>query len=210
MTEEEIYKKIRDTYNSEKGRGFITHLLRSFFPVGTANFAFFSEEGKKYVCCITGQELSTKEELINISMSDEGQKAFIENLKAYSNAIVNGEKSYKHPESLLELRKKIKPLAVVSEKSDKCLSEIAFEQLQDFYINEMLQGNKHINWISNNERAKHFVEHGKKEGLISTRKEEIAVHKAVEHSGMKLGDLDALRAIKQRMETNEKYSRNKK
>lgn len=207
MTEQEIYKRIEETYHSEKGKGFITHLLRSFFPVDKAHYAFSKEEGKVYKCCITGEKLSTKEDLWELTISEEGKQAFMDDFKAMTKAMAAGEKEYTHPDTVIELRKKIKPLAVICEKSTKCLSIEAFQQLQNFYFSELLRDNKHINWIANNERAKEFVKYAKKDGHVKTKREERAVHKATEHSGLKLGDLQALQDIKERMENAEKNNK---
>lgn len=200
MTEQEIYLKIEVTYNSEKGKGFITHLLRSFFPVDKAYMAFFNEEKREYKCCITGAELGTKEDMFNVVHTEEGQATYMKDFMGYMKAMANQDETYTHSDEFMELKKQIKPVAIVCEKSDKCLSVEAFRALQNFYFTEMLKGNKHINWVANNEQAKEFVKHGKKNGYIKNKKEEKAVHKATEHSGLTLGDLDALKELKARME----------
>ena len=199
MTEQEIYKKIEDTYNSEKGKGFITHLLRSFFPAGKGNYAFFKEEGMVYKCCITGAKLGTKEDIFATLHSEEGQKVYMNDFMSNMKAVASGATEYTHSEEFLALRDQVKPLAVVAEKSNKCLSQEAYQQLQNFYVNELFKDNKHINWIANNERAKETIKFAKKDGLVKTKREERAVHKKIEHSGMKLGDLKALQDIRNRM-----------
>jgi hypothetical protein len=204
MTEQEIYKKIEDIYNSDKGKGFITHLLRSFFPVGKGNYAFFNEEDKKYVCCITGVKLGTKEDIFATLQSKEGQKVYMDDFFGMTKAMVNGDKEYTHSEEFLALREKVNPLAVVAEKSTKCLSVEAYQQLQNFYVNELFRDNKHIIWISNNERAKETIKFAKRDGLVKTKREERAVHRKLEHSTTKLGDLKALQEIRNRIEKNEK------
>lgn len=202
MTEQEIYKKIEDIYNSEKGKGFITHLLRSFFPAGKGNYALFNEEEKKYVCCITGEKLGTKEDIFATIQSEEGQKIYMDDFKGMAKAVGSGEE-WKHTDEFLELKKQINPLAVVAENSTKCLSVEAYQQLQNFYMSEMLKDNKHINWIANNERAKETINFAKKDGLVKTKREERAVHRKLEHSTTKLGDLKALQDIRDRIEKNE-------
>ena len=204
MTEQEIYKKIQSIYNSEKGKGFITHLLRSFFPVGKANYAWSTEEGVEYKCCITGAKLGTKDDIFATLHSEEGREAWTKDFMAMTKAMASGAKEYTHTEEFIALREKVKPLAVVAEKSNKCLSKEAYEQLQNFYVNELFRDNKHIIWISNNERAKETIKFAKKDGLVKTKREERAVHRKVEHSGMKLGDIKALQDIRNRIEKQEK------
>lgn len=200
MTDQEIYKKIESIYNSEKGKGFITHLLRSFFPVGKAEFAWSREEGKVYKCCITGEKLGTKDDTWKVLQSEEGKEAWMNDFKAMSTALAEGKTEYTHSEEFLALRDNIKPLAVVAEKSTKCLSKEAYQQLSNFYVNELFRDNKHVNWVANNERAKETVKFAKKDGLVKNKREERAVHRKMENSGMKLGDLEALQEIRKRME----------
>jgi hypothetical protein len=198
MSSEEIYKKIESIYNSKKGKGFITHLLRSFFPIDKAQYAFFNEENKEYVCCITGQKLGTKEDMWNETMGEKGRAALMDHLKAMSTAMLN-DGEYVPPESVVEIRKNIKQMAIVSEKSNKCLSEEAFKQLQNFYFTEILKDNKHINWVANNERAKKFVNKAKKDGFIKNKREEKTIHKTFENSPLKKSDKERLMEIRKRM-----------
>ncbi len=205
MTDQEIYKRIEDTYNSEKGKGFITHLLRSFFPVGRGEYAWSREDGKVYKCCITGAKLGTKDDAWKVLQSEDGKEAWMNDFKAMSKAMAEGKNEYEHSAEFLAMKDKIKPLAVVAEKSTKCLSKEAYQQLQNFYMNELFRDNKHINWIANNERTKEVVKYAKKDGFIKKKREERAVHRKIENPAtMKLGDLQALKDIKERMEKNEK------
>lgn len=204
MTEQEIYKKIEDIYNSEKGKGFITHLLRSFFPTGKGNYAFFNEEDKKYICCITGEKLGTKEDIFATLQSKEGQKIYMRDFMRMTKAMANGQTEYTYSEEFFALKEKINPLAVVAEKSTKCLSHETYQQLQNFYMNELFRDNKHINWIANNEQAKETIKLAKRDGFVNTKREERAVHRTMEHSTTKLGDFKALQNIRDRIEQKEK------
>jgi len=65
MTQEQLTQKIRDIYSSEKGRGFITHLLRAFFPINKVQYVMFDHENdngkpKTMKCCITGEQMYSK------------------------------------------------------------------------------------------------------------------------------------------------------
>src|SRR5690606_2509537 len=68
MKNSEIYSRIENTYNSETGKNFITHLLRSFFPTHKAFQVIFKpeKEGKevKLVCCITNEKLNSRDEMM--------------------------------------------------------------------------------------------------------------------------------------------------
>lgn len=199
MNEEEIYKKIEDTYNSEKGKNFITHLLRSFLPVNKSMRMLTNDRKLKLVDCITGHELTDVDEHFRI-LKDEGFEAFMDDMKASAKAVVNGEDTYELPESMKTLRSKTKPIAITCEKSDKVMSEETLNQLFNFYASELIKGNKHIIWIANNERGKEFIKQGKKRGYIENKREERVVKKAVEHAKMSLGDLSVLQELKNKME----------
>jgi hypothetical protein len=209
MTQEQISNKIRDIYNSEKGKGFITHLLRSFFPINKAQYLMFDLEDDKgnpapMKCCITGEQVYSKGSKLNIVLQNHEHtfKNFIDRtIKA-----VNEERQIDPVAEAVtnEVKEKLNsmPLAVTSEQSDKLISDEAFQALQNFYFSEMLRGNKHVNWIANNEKAKWISDSAKRDGIISTKKEEKVIHKAVEHSKMSLGDLDVLKDLKKKFESN--------
>ncbi len=208
MTQEQIDKKIRDTYNSEKGKGFITHLLRSFFPINKAHFIIFDHEdengnSKKLKCCITGEEVYSKAAKAQILLNNH-QHTFKNFVDRTIKEIDETREVDPEAERITnEVREQLNamPLAVASNESDKVMSEDAFKALQNFYFTELLRGNKHVNWISNNEKAKWISDSAKRDGLVTTKKEERVIHKAVEHSKMSLGELDVLKELKKKFES---------
>jgi len=191
-----IYKKIEQKYNSEKSQGFIIHLLRSFFPIYKSQYLWDTPEFGEIKCCITGEKLSSKQELMELMMSDEMKNVFIDNLKN----LVFVDK-YEYPK---ELKDKFHSLAITCGGSDKYLSPSAFQQLLNFYQTCLLVGDKKIMWVSNNERAKEYVKDAKNNKIIQTKKEENVVHKVVEHTKMTFGDLQVLKDLKKRMEEEER------
>lgn len=198
--EQKIYDKIEETYNSEKGKNFITHLLRSFLPVHKSSKMIENDRKLKLVDCITGEKLCTVNEHFGLLMDDEGMNAMMDNLKASAQAVVDGKEEYDAPESVKKLKSKVKPLAITCKKSDKVMTEETLGQLFNFFASELLKGNKHINWVANNERGKEFVKAGKKQGYINNKREEKVVQKASERAKMSLGDLDVLQQLKNKME----------
>lgn len=208
MTQEQIVQKIRDIYNSDKGKGFITHLLRSFFPINKAKYLMFDDEDeqgnpKTLKCCLTGEQVHSKASKLQIVLQnhDHTFKNFIDRtIKAVDEA---REIDPVAEAVTNEVKEKLNsmPLAVISAESDKVMSEEAFQALQNFYFSELLRGNKHVNWIANNEKAKWISESAKRDGLISSKKEERVIHKAVEHSKMSLGELDVLKNLKKKFES---------
>lgn len=203
MNDQEIYKKIEDTYNSEKGKNFITHLLRSFIPINRSSKLMDDTRKLKLVDCITGEKLCDVNQHFGIMMDGGGIEAMMDNLKASAKATVDGKEEYDAPESVKKLRSKLKPLAITSAKSDKLMTQETLEQLFNFYATEMLKGNGHINWIANNERGKDMVNAGKKSGYIKNDHEAKVVKKATERAKMSLGDMSVLQELKQRMEDDD-------
>lgn len=202
MTDQEIYKKIEETYSTEKGKNFITHLLRSFLPISRSSRLMSNEKSLRLRDCITGEQLCTVDEHFNVIASEEGLKAFMDNAKAQiKQGLVEGATTYEIPESVKELKKKIKPIAITCEKSDKVISEQTLSQLFNFYASELLKGNKHVQWVINNERGKEFVQHGKKNGFIQNKKEERVVKKAAEHAKLSLGDFEVLQNLKKKLDS---------
>lgn len=202
MTDQEIYQKIEETYSTEKGKNFITHLLRSFLPINRSSRMFSNDKKLRMRDCITGEQLCTVDEHFNVIGSEEGLAAFMDNVRAQiKQGLVEGATTYEVPESVKQLKKKIKPIAITCEKSDKVVSEQTLNQLFNFYASEMLKGNKHVQWVANNERGKELIKHGKKTGNITNRREEKAVKKAVEHAKLSLGDFEVLQNLKKKFDS---------
>lgn len=204
MTEKQIADKISEIYNSEKGKGFISHLLRSFFPVNKAHYVMFDpEDSKPLKCCLTGEKLYSKTAKYQILL--DNHKATFKNFVDRTIKEIDETREIDPEAERIsnEVKEKLNamPLAVTSEESDKLMSEEAFKALQNFYFSELLRGNKHVNWIANNEKAKWISDSAKRDGLISTKKEEKVIHKAVEHSKMSLGELDVLKDLKKKFES---------
>lgn len=84
----EIVLKIEEIYQSknkegkETGKGFITHLLRSYFPMGKAQRVMDIPE-KPMKCAITGQKLFAIGELWNEMHTEE----FIDNHTVFQNKV---------------------------------------------------------------------------------------------------------------------------
>ncbi|NJO63638.1 MAG: hypothetical protein HC836_37250 [Richelia sp. RM2_1_2] len=206
MTDQDIYKKIHDTYNSEKGKNFITHLLRSFFPVDRSTEVLFASEDesgkeKKMVCCLTGIALRPKSDKVGLALENH-ETLFKGFLAGVTRQIDENPEISESERKANEIKQQVQAIeiAIECEKSDKYLSRAAFQQLLNFYMSELLRGNKHINWISNNERGKVFVEHAKRDGIVKTKQEEKVVKKVVEHAKMSLGELDVLKDLKKKLE----------
>jgi len=203
MTEEQIYQKIEKIYNSEKGKGFITHLLRSFFPVGKGTFIWDTNEMEEPKCCITGKKLIGKSEAMGAMLKTTPEE-FSKHLRVSLDLGGDEEEKKKYME---HPAKKHLPkgavLGIECEKSDKLLCQDAYEQLYNFYATKLLHGDKHMNWLAKNMRAKETIKLMKENGVDITQTEEKTVIKKINKpQKTTFGDLEVLQNLKNKLEQN--------
>ena len=204
--EEHIYKKIKEIYSSEKGKGFITHLLRSFLPVYKSTFVMFPPEkdGKEVEmkCCITGNPLISKMEVAGMVMSEEHREEMSKNFMKTIRAGLDDKPTY--VESPLRKQLKGKVFAIGCEKSDKFLCQESLDGLLSFFTNEMLCGNKDMEWLGKNMRAKESISTFKEKGIINRDDEKVIMKNVNKPAKVTLGDISKLAEIKKKLEEEEK------
>jgi hypothetical protein len=201
---EEIYRKIEEIYNTEKGKKFITHLIRSFFPIGKSDF-IWEKKDKPIFCCITGIGLVSKDEAAQAmfdvtpeEFSKYMKKAFIISTEETS---VEKQEPIVHP-AIEKLDGKI--LGIESPESDKFICKEVYQQLYNFYVNKLLCGDSHINWLGKRMMADGVVKNLKSENKI-TPEEEKAVNKNINKPHkITLGDMGVLQQLKDKLEREEK------
>ena len=191
LTDEQVYQKIAEIYNTEKGKPFITHLTRSFLPVSRSTFMLQNDKNKKMKCAVTGTPLIHKEELIKFQV--ENVDAILKNFgdrllgTTSDNIVLDNFKG--------------KLLAVESEKSDKLLCLQAVQQLLNFAASEYLKGNKHIGYVIKDERKKEEQKQGINTPSVNQHKQQNTfVKQEVVHSTTKLGDFDVLQKLKDKLD----------
>ena len=141
--EEEIYKKIEQIYGQEKGKNFITHLIRSFLPINRSKFMFELNKDKKMICAITGSRLICRAEVMKFQL--DNVDAILKNFS---------ERIGKVTENPLTENFKGKFVAIECESSNRLLTLTAVEQLFNFSATELLKGNKHIEFVLSDEQKK--------------------------------------------------------
>lgn len=203
MSEKKIQEKLEEMYSTEKGKKFISHLLRSFFPVGKGTYIWTSEkDGKKRAmrCCITGIKLISREDAM-AAMLKVTPDEFAEYLKSSLKLNKNKKTTpIDHP------AKKNLPngavLGIECEKSDKLICQVAYEQLYSFYVNKLLSGDGYMQWLANN-MAKSGIKSAKNRGVNIADREEKAVMKSVSKpkaATYSMGDFDALKSLKEKLD----------
>lgn len=196
MESTKIYEKIEKIYQSEKGKKFIIHLIRSFFPLSKSYFMWDPIENAK--CCITGISLLSKEEVFK-SFMEVGSDQFQYTIKKALGEITEEEKS--------PLQKALngKILGIKTEQSDKLLCQNALDQLFNFYSTQLLKGDKHIKWVGKDMMRRDFVKNND-----VTKEENKSLKKVVSKPATtKLEDFDVLKKLKDKLIKEESNNLNK-
>jgi hypothetical protein len=195
LTDEQIYSKIEEIYKSEKGKPFIEHLTRSFLPISRSTF-MLSNEGKKQMrCSITGSPLINKEELIKFQLENVDTI-----LKNFGDRLLGNT-----TENVVLDNFKGKLLAVECPKSNRLLCLPAVRQLLNFASSEYLKGNKHIGYVIKDEIKKESVKQGGNHNSQNNSNNHSKSNKPTTiHSTTSLGDFDALKELKNKLEKSGK------
>jgi len=203
--EQEIFDKIEEIYNSvdksgsPKGKNFVTHLMRAYFPVGKCQRVLDVPE-KSMKCAITGQKLFAVGELWNEMQNPEFFKSMTKSM------IARIDPEAEKVENPMAKIANGRVIGLTGEKTDTYLCQEAYQQLYNWMATKLLTGDKHINWVMKSMRSKEMVNHIKKvlpeeeNKPLVKRAEQLANHpkKAT------LGDLSILQQIKEKMEAKEK------
>ena len=154
--QDEIFLKIEGIYNSKNkegkpaGRNFITHLLRSYFPIGkTQRVIDIPKNPMK--CAITGQKLFAIGELWNEMHTEEFKTSFMKNIRA---ALDPDEEKRINP---FEKVANGRVVGLTGEKTDTYLCQEAYEALYNWYCTKVLQGDENINWVIRNMRKQQTI-----------------------------------------------------
>ncbi len=135
MDTKKIQKRIRKAYEDEGSKPFIVHLIRKFLPISDKTSEVHKKPEKTMVCCLTGIKLYSADDVPQLIT--EKSTELEEQLKAGKS-----EAPVSHN------------IAMTSPDSDKYLCKEALAQLNIFVQNELLNGNKNMNWVLRDEREK--------------------------------------------------------
>ncbi len=164
-----IYNRIKDTYYSEKGKNFICHLIRAFLPI--SKVSLIQKASGKMECCITNKVLLSVEELTEILRGQDPESVMAYLVKktndwsSKGNGDTNG-----HPMDKL-LKRKF--MGIKCNTSEKYLSEMAWQELNRFAVDEVTNGNKHISSVIVDQKKKE--ENPDKQGIGRRKKNDIKV-----------------------------------
>lgn len=207
-TTEEIYQRIEEIYKNESGKKFITHLIRSFFPVDKATFIWDKKDDKPIFCCISGIELTSKGEAMQAMLDTTPEEfgaylkqAFTINTETQEPGEVMVPQTIEHP-----VRKKLgeKILGIESAESDKYICKEVHQQLYNFYANNLLRGDGHMNWLGKRMVADRVIENLKSENNITPEEEKVIDKRINKPHKVTFGDLTVLQQLKEKLEKEEK------
>ena len=203
-TPEEIYQKIEEVYKTEKGKKFIAHLIRSFFPTDKTDY-IWEKKPKPIFCCVSGVELTSKSEameaMFNTTPEEFGsylKKAFVINTNEGMEE--ESKETIVHP-AIEKLNGKI--LGIESPESDKFICKEVQQQLYNFYASEILKGNGHMNWLAKRIMTDRIVVELKNNNQITPQEEKIVDKKVNKPHKITLGDMSVLQQLKEKMEKSE-------
>lgn len=202
----EIFSKIEEIYQSknkegkETGKHFISHLLRSFFPVGKAQRVLDIPE-KPMKCAITGQKLFAIGELWNAMHTEEFKSNFLINVKA---SLDPDKEKRVNPFAKIANGRVV---ALTGEKTDKYLCQEAYEELYNWYATKILTGDSHINWLAKDMR-KQAVISVVREKLPDTEDQKkidraVQILKKPKKATLSLGDLSTLQELHEKLKLQE-------
>jgi hypothetical protein len=194
MKDTEIYSKIEEIYATEKGKKFISHLLKSFFPAKNSQYIADSKN-KKMRCCITGTPLVSRSQIMGAVMKVTPEE-FSNFLRQGLNLGEGADQiSPEHP-----VKRHLPNGAVLGiqcKDSNKYICQPAYQQLYNFLATRLLQGDKNISWLANKIVPKDVYDD------IKSSPYREAIEKNNKPSSMKLGELSILQQLKEQLQKEE-------
>lgn len=145
-----IYKRIKDTYNNEKGKNFISHLIRGFLPI--SKITLVDLPVGKMECCITNKTIISVAELKEF-LKTQPEADVIEYITKKATDWSNGGKGNTNGHAMDKLLKG-RYMGVKCNTSEKYLSELAWHELYRFALDEVNNNNVHISLLITDQRNK--------------------------------------------------------
>ena len=198
-TPEEIYQKIENTYTTEGGKKFVTHLVRSYFPIGKADYIWDKKGDKPIFCCISGIELISKGDVLE-TMQSITPEEFSKDLRMKFELATEENPNPEPYKPILVKKLDGRILGLETKESDKFLCNEAYQQLYSFYCNKILHGDGHMNWVAKKMMVDSAVKNMREEGRITPQEEKVVNKNVNKPSKLTLGDLGVLQGLKEKLE----------
>jgi hypothetical protein len=207
-------QKIEEIYQSKNkdgkptGKNFITHLIRSYFPLGKCKNVVDVPE-KPMKCAITGQKLMASGEILIAMQNDKG---FFKDILTKASLMYDIDPETKeatlpkveHPFSKVANGRL---LGLTGIDTDTYLCHEAYQALYNWYAGKILHGDNHINWVANDERKKSTIKVIRE--LLPDTEDQKKIDRAEQllkrpkRASMSLGDVSALQELQAKLKMQE-------
>tara|TARA_R110002050_G_scaffold34397_12_gene86902 strand:+ start:7725 stop:8309 length:585 start_codon:yes stop_codon:yes gene_type:complete len=193
MIKENIFKKLDELLSNEKSKGFLNHLIRSYFPEKKMDKVFMKPKGK-FKCAITNESLISVGDILDGIQSEEFKENFFKHLHTMFDENSNVE-------SPMAKLVGDRSLAVQGSKTDTFLSINTYRALHEWIITKVLLGDKHVSWLLKNINKKEFYKRGEN---IQNVEVQNVINKHLKKSDASatyaLGDLPQLKALREKFD----------
>lgn len=199
MDRERIYSKLEDLLSNPKSKNFLNHLIKSYLPVNKTQKVWDKPEGK-FKCVLTNVPLISVNEALEGINTEEFKKDFFKHLKSFASEDQREESPIK---KMLNGR----VLAFSAKKTDTFMSQEAFQAFYDWVVMKMLSGDKHINWVIRSMNKEKFLDRAEVVVTDETRESLDNIREVINNAKMattSLGEFDALKDLKAKMEAEER------
>ena len=187
-------------YENEKAKGFVNHLIRAYLPVSKVEKVWDWKPGQKHVCNVCAQKLVSIGELLGAAQKPEFMDNFMDNLKKQ----VSGEELKREDNPYIKAVGKDKVQGMTGKKTDTCMCMRCVQDLLDLTQTGILMGDKNINYqVKQMQRDQVFGTFQDSPHLDDQDKQKAKeIKKKVDKDRVvtTFGDLEALQALKKKME----------
>jgi hypothetical protein len=200
IDKESVYKRLDEMHRGEKSKKFLTHLIKSYFPVSKAEKVWDRPNGR-FKCAITDIQLLSVQDVLQITTSNEYFEKTMEHIK--SGFSLDG-KQIEHPAIKAFGDKK---MGITSNDTDTFIAMPVYQIFYEWIVDKVLRGDKQVNWAIKQANTDMF---NKKVTATSSNDKEVVKTaeepKVIKPSVAKttLGDLGGLQELKAKLEAAEK------
>jgi hypothetical protein len=194
MAPQKIKDKLDKLYDDKKARSFFNHLIRAYFPVDKVEIVKNRPNGN-FNCVLSNLPLISHNEILIGIHSKDIDRELLEQLKTMFSATTNSQ----HPTTKAIIGGKF--IGVTTKETTTDMAFNVFQIFYDWVVSRMLLGDKHINWLLKDIDRSEFMDRAETVNNPEL-KERITKTKLTNPSQatFTLGDLDALKELKNRME----------
>ena len=140
MTSKQIHASLDKMLEKNNSKNFINHLVKSYMPISNVEKVFSEESKTEMKCVITGDELISVNDIVNILNSEETKENFMQLIKGTFTQTTDVDSNLKEMFG-------DKKLAVTGKNTNTYMSYDTLSAFYDWVFSKSLNGDKHINWL---------------------------------------------------------------